>query len=74
MSEGSAGMRLFGGILMGIGILIALLSGLCSLWFLADGGNDAGWWEIVLLVGGIPFALGVLLIATGYFVHRKGRA
>jgi hypothetical protein len=74
MSEHSPGKRLFGGILMGVGILIAGASGLCSVLFLADGSADAEFVQIVLLVGGIPFVFGLMFLAGGYALFRSGKA
>jgi hypothetical protein len=66
--------RFFGGLLVAIGILIAGLSGLCSLAFaglsLFDGGR-VHVLDIVPIVtsalafGGIPFAIGVGCILGG---------
>ena len=60
--------KLIGGILMAIGILIAGLSGLCSLVFIISGlpsGEGAGLFTLVLVLGGIPFAIGVGLFLGG---------
>ena len=59
--------RLIGSILLGAGILIAGTSGLCSAGFLVTilyvmlGGGPAatGLLPIVVIVGGIPFAIGI---------------
>ena len=59
--------KLIGGILMAIGILIAGLSGLCSLVFIIGGlsGGGAELFTLVLVLGGIPFAIGVGLTLGG---------
>lgn len=57
-------MKIFGGILMAVGILIAATSGLCSLVYLFDA-YAQGMLVAILLFGGIPFALGVGLIFGG---------
>lgn len=72
---------LFGGLLLAIGGLIALLSGLCSAYFgltlLGSGGGNAsdltGMLGLVLLVGGIPFAIGFGLFAWGRSLIRSAR-
>jgi hypothetical protein len=71
--------RFFGGLLLGLGILIATLSGLCSLYFaflfLVDGSGGVGdiWSAIgvVLLFGGIPFLIGFGLIFAGRVILRN---
>jgi hypothetical protein len=74
MSEYSPGKRLFGGILVGVGILLAGASGACSVWFLVQGaGADNGFWQIVLLVGGIPFAFGALFMLVGCLLLKAGK-
>lgn len=67
---------LFGGLLLAIGGMIALLSGLCSAYFvltvLGTGGNR----EIllfVLFVGGIPFVIGFGLFRWGLWMVRSAR-
>ena len=56
--------QVFGGILLGIGILIAGLSGLCSLFAAMDlvlnGSSTSKYmdWPTLLFIGGIPFAIG----------------
>lgn len=69
-------MKILGSILMGIGILIAGLSGLCSLVFFvteitslhSQTGDLIG---AVLMVGGIPFAIGAGLFFLGRHLIRK---
>lgn len=72
-------MKILGGILLGIGILIAGVSGLCSLVLLADPSTWSGPdmsenIAIVGIVGGIPFALGVAIVLLGLFVLKKGKS
>ena len=61
---------LFGGLLLGIGILIMTCSGLCSLYVVAIGFPALFQEPFVILfpliVGGIPFAI-------GYGLYRLGR-
>jgi hypothetical protein len=70
---------LFGGILLAIGGLIALLSGACSMWFLvsiigsATGADAGGIIMLVLFVGGIPFAIGLGLFFWGRSLVRSAR-
>lgn len=70
-------MKLLGGILMAMGILIAGASGLCSLMFLFSGGT--GGWNasglgLILVVGGIPFLTGLGLFYGGRALLRRGQA
>lgn len=69
---------LFGGILLAIGALIAGASGLCSLAVLFSAGRSAPavWGSgliMVLIFGGIPFAIGVGLIYAGRALIREDR-
>ena len=74
MSDNSV-LRFFGGLLIAAGLLIASLSGLCSLGLLAvsmdsSSGDDAAANLIAGLkaaatFGGVPFLLGVALIVGG---------
>ena len=68
--------QVFGGILMAVGILIAGGSGLCSLMVLFDSGELSGFgmWPLVLLVGGIPFAVGAGIAYGGYALLRSARS
>ena len=73
----------FGGILLAIGILIAGASGLCSVAFLVatlgsaarsgDAFSGAGMVPMVVIVGGIPFFVGVGLIVAGRALIRSDR-
>jgi hypothetical protein len=76
-------MKFFGGLLMGIGILITTLSGLCSAWFLVmlvaspgSGGEFGGSGMLVLIavIGGLPFASGIGLFFAGRALVRAARA
>lgn len=69
-------------IMVGAGILIAGTSGLCSLWFLANeimfpetaiGGDWAASLMLVVVSGGLPFAIGVALVIGGRYEIRKAR-
>ena len=66
---------IFGGILMAVGILIAGGSGLCSLVILFGGGmgTDFSMLPLVLLVGGIPFAVGAAIAFGGFCLIRSAR-
>ena len=75
-------MKFFGGLLMGIGILIATLSGLCSAFFLltmltsSGGGGEFGGGGMLILiaiVGGLPFMSGVGLFYWGRWLLRLAR-
>ena len=67
--------RLFGGVLLSVGILIAGASGLCSLAGLINvivemiyypaPGAFLGAVLSILLIAGIPFAIGIGLIIAG---------
>lgn len=58
--------QFFGWLLVVIGVLIMLLSGGCSLYFLIGTlGADPGLYSLVLLFGGIPFLIGWGLYAGG---------
>jgi len=70
--------EVFGGILMAVGILLAGGSGLCSLAMLFSPGGELGsamsMLPVVLMVGGIPFAIGAAIAYGGYALLRSGRA
>jgi len=60
--------RLFGGILLGVGLLIMTCSGLCSLSVgLGFALHAPAMLLVVLIVGGLPFLL-------GYGAFRWGRS
>jgi hypothetical protein len=68
--------RLFGGILLAVGVLIAGASGLCSLVVLFSGGLGGGSLSmvpLVALIGGIPAAIGVGLAFGGRALIRSDR-
>jgi hypothetical protein len=64
----------FGGLLLAVGILVAGVSGLCSLVLLVVGATEpsglADILPIVLPVGGIPFAVGLGLFFLGRSMIR----
>jgi hypothetical protein len=67
---------LLGGILLAVGILIAGVSGLCSLAVLVGSGGEfsgSGMLPVVLLFGGIPFAIGAGLGYGGWALLRQAR-
>jgi hypothetical protein len=59
--------------LLAIGILIAGLSGLCTLVFLVSMASEAnaGMLPLVLVVGGLPLMLGLGLVFGGRAMIRK---
>jgi hypothetical protein len=62
--------RLFGALLMAVGVLMMTLCGLCSLVFLVSvlgsGGGDAGGMlALALIFGGVPIAVGFGIFALG---------
>ena len=67
--------QLFGGILLAVGILIAGASGLCSLVVLLSSGEFGGGGMLgaVLLIGGIPFALGAGMAFGGHTLIKQAR-
>jgi len=70
--------QVLGGILLAIGILIAGASGLCSLVMLfgSGGGGIGGIAEmlpLILMFGGIPFAVGVAIAFGGWALLRSAR-
>ena len=67
--------KLFGGILIAVGILVAGGCGLCSLAILFGSGEMTGvdMWPVVLVVGGIPMAIGVLIAFGGRALLRSAR-
>jgi len=79
--------RFVGAMVMGIGILIATLCGLCTLsgiFFSIVAGLGAhaspgslevvaGGVAVVLIVGGVPTAAGVVLFVIGRRIYREGR-
>lgn len=78
MNESGHLPRLFGALLMAVGGLIAVLSGLCSLTFAAMMLVDQGSWGdkgemllLVLFVGGIPFGVGALAFWAGRRLRRS---
>lgn len=88
MSDGRSRMTpavFFSGLMMVFGVLIALGSGLCSLGIsimgLASTRNSSEFWElltmgvpIVGIVGGIPFAVGLVLFFGGRAWSRRATA
>ena len=74
-------MKFFGGLLMGVGILIATLSGLCSAFFLVTSLSDSGGGEfsgpsilpLIAVIGGLPFLSGIGLFFWGRWLLRLAR-
>jgi hypothetical protein len=65
--------RLFGGLLIAVGIVIAGASGLCSLFFLIGSLTSISNLGAVLLFGGPPIAAGVGLVFAGRALIRSAR-
>ncbi len=70
--------RLFGGLLLAAGIMIMLLSGLCTLAVIGIGASEVARDPTVLvalylplIVGGVPFALGFGLYKWGRSLLRQ---
>ena len=81
-SEAGPVIKLFGALLMAVGVLIAVLSGLCSLAFLGtailnvvqhpslNAQGVAIILPLVFVIGGIPVAIGVGLVILGRQLFR----
>jgi len=68
--------RFIGGAMIAVGALIFGLCGLCTLTFLVAGmipHGDRSFSMIALVVGGIPTALGFLLLRAGLTTFRGRR-
>lgn len=65
----------FGGVLLAIGILIAGASGLCTVVFFVTtvGRGSADAVPLMLVIGGIPFAVGMGLVFAGRALIREDR-
>lgn len=69
-------IKLFGGLLLGVGILLMTGSGICSLAVLGMGltqggpGGAASSIGLVLQFGGIPFAIGFGLFRLGLWLLK----
>lgn len=79
MKKGEAGVvvaQFFGWLLMGVGGLIAVTSGACSVFVfittLSDTSYIGGNLMMILLFGGIPFAVGAVVFVFGRFLARMG--
>lgn len=71
----------FGGILLAIGLLVMGLSGLCSGVFIvmmfSEGSFDSETLSMLLMpliIGGVPFVIGLGLFVLGRVLLREGRA
>ena len=58
----------FGMIFMGLGFIVMLVSGICTLAFAVGLPSDI---PVLLIVGGIPFLLGVGSYKFGTWLRRK---
>lgn len=69
--------KVFGGLLLALGILIAGLSGLCTVMMFTSSGTPVSADEIleslpiVLIFGGIPFVMGLGLVFAGRSLLRE---
>ena len=76
--------KFFGGLLVVAGVLICLLSGLCSVVFgavvMGEGGGSArngdiaGLLVVIAIFGGIPFMGGLVSTVVGVGLYRASRA
>ena len=78
--------RFFGGLLMVVGGLTAVLAGLCTTLFVGSvvvemgNGNQtifdetAGWLQASALIGGVPLVVGLGLFFLGRFLWKKSSA
>ncbi|WP_404712773.1 hypothetical protein [Sphingomonas sp. MMS24-J13] len=69
-------IRLLGGILLAVGMLVAGTSGLCSLFFLISMIGQHGAPDgvlMVLILGGVPFAIGSGLSWIGWKLMKSNR-
>lgn len=69
--------QVFGAMLMGVGILIAGASGLCTVVLglgeiFASGARDAVGVGVILIVGSIPFVIGLAAFFGGRALVRQG--
>jgi hypothetical protein len=67
--------RLFGALLMAVGALMMALCGLCSLVFVlstagSGGGETGGMLLLVLVIGGVPIAIGFGIFWLGRWLRR----
>ena len=67
--------RLFGALLMAVGVLMMTLCGLCSLVFVistagSGGGEAGGMLLLVLVIGGVPIAIGFGIFWLGRWLRR----
>lgn len=61
----------FGGLFFAIGLLIAILSGGCTFIFATislQNGTPNDFFGLVLMIGGVPFIVGIILIGVGRLI------
>ena len=63
----------FSYVLLVIGLLIAVTTGLCTLVGLGSVGSDAQSAMLVLAIGGLPCLIGIGLAALGWRLVRRHR-
>lgn len=63
---------LLGGILAAVGLVIACVSGLCTV-VLGFGSFNTGYFFVPLLIGGVPFVAGVGLLVLGIKIADASR-
>lgn len=59
----------FGILIITVGFLICALSGICTLSFLGGGGIALLPWALV--IGGLPFFVGSILIMAGLGIYKR---
>jgi len=68
--------RLFGGLLLAVGILLMTVSGLCSAAVIVSGLSDAvkepALFIYPLIFGGVPLAIGFGMFKWGRWLLREG--
>jgi protein-S-isoprenylcysteine O-methyltransferase Ste14 len=63
--------KLGGSIMMGVGILIAAVSGLCTLFFLDEAFTNSAMLGAVIRMGLVPFLVGAGLIYWGRTIIKR---
>jgi uncharacterized membrane protein (DUF441 family) len=66
--------KLVGGIIMGVGILVAGVSGICTLFFLDEAFTDSNMLLATLRLGVLSFLIGAGLIYWGRTIIKRANA